>query len=413
MKRLAVLASGAAVLSLTAAMLTSSAALAAPQATALTAPSLGQLAAPRVTGISPHGFMATWKDADPNGTIGITGYRVTTKIGATRVHLSEIAPYETSVRVRGLRWGSTYRVVVQAERGAQLSKPSDPGTLTFRAPKRPAKPTASASSASKILVRWTTPGSAGGPAVQRYQVRVYRSGHLVKSGVVGWWRHSLYVTGLSPSTSYTVGVTAANSVAWSALSHLRGVTTKRPSAVQRWAASKYGTFAQRTYSGTGDSVITLPAGAKAGIVSSATNGKSNFVIETLDSSNNMDELLVNEIGAVRKTDAYGLESWSAPRRLQITADGDWTITLRPISSAGSLKGGHSGDGVFLYGGGSAVARFTNSGAHNFIVWQYDSSDWPSNLLINEIGRYSGSQPLHAGPSVVTVQSSGYWTATIQ
>jgi hypothetical protein len=34
------------------------------------------------------------------------------------------------------------------------------------------------------------------------------------------------------------------------------------------------------------------------------------------------------------------------------------------------------------------------------------------LLINEIGPYSGTVPLSAGPSVITVGANGGWTLTV-
>ena len=35
------------------------------------------------------------------------------------------------------------------------------------------------------------------------------------------------------------------------------------------------------------------------------------------------------------------------------------------------------------------------------------------LLVNEIGAYSGTVPLSAGPSILTVTADGAWTLAIQ
>lgn len=69
-------------------------------------------------------------------------------------------------------------------------------------------------------------------------------------------------------------------------------------------------------SGTGDSVIWVKTGKKAAITH---DGESNFAI-TAASSSGID-LLVNEIGPYTGTKAI-----DAPTILDITADGNWTIT---------------------------------------------------------------------------------------
>ena len=89
-------------------------------------------------------------------------------------------------------------------------------------------------------------------------------------------------------------------------------------------AERFGTFATITQSGSGDSVIQLPTEADAALVTATHEGSSNFVLQTLDGSNQMSDLLVNEIGAYTGTVSYGLTG-SESGMLQITADGAWTI----------------------------------------------------------------------------------------
>lgn len=175
-------------------------------------------------------------------------------------------------------------------------------------------------------------------------------------------------------------------------------------------SERFGTFATIDQSGSGDSVIQLPAEAEAALITSSHQGSANFVLQTLDGSNQMSELLVNQIGTYSGTVPYGLTG-SESGMLQITADGAWTVTISPIASAplASAQMSGTGDAVYRYEGEAAVAAFTHDGSANFVVQQSDGS-WPS-LLINEIGAYEGSVPVMAGPSLLVITADGSWTVT--
>lgn len=179
-----------------------------------------------------------------------------------------------------------------------------------------------------------------------------------------------------------------------------------------WAASTYGTFEPVTQQGSGDSVIELPAGA--GIVTASHNGSANFIVQVLDASNaSTGDLLVNTIGAYSGTAAYGITAFSEGVRLQVTADGAWELTIAPIASAPELAASGTGDGVYLYDGAAGIATIAHDGAANFIVQQHSEDFLAMPLLVNEIGAYSGSVPLSAGPTVITVMADGSWTIALQ
>jgi len=184
---------------------------------------------------------------------------------------------------------------------------------------------------------------------------------------------------------------------------------EQPSA-QAWADEQFGNFAPLTQSGTGDNIITLPKGATAGIVTATHDGSSNFVINVLDAANQSTaDLLVNTIGAYTGATAYGLTALGDGVSLQITADGNWTITLSPISAAPALVGAGSGDAVFLYTGPAEPLTVAHSGESNFVVTEDTGASFSFGLLINEIGAYTGTVPMSAGPSIVTVRADGAWT----
>ena len=181
-----------------------------------------------------------------------------------------------------------------------------------------------------------------------------------------------------------------------------------------WATAQWGDFAPVSQSGTGDTLITLPEGASGGIVTATHNGQRNFAIAVLDASNgSTGELLVNTIGTYSGTTAWGVNALSEGARLQVTADGDWTITLSPMGSAPVVTESGTGDGVFLYDGDAAALTATHDGSRNFVIIEETSDAFSIGLLVNEIGTYSGTVPLSAGPSVLTVTADGNWTLAIK
>lgn len=173
---------------------------------------------------------------------------------------------------------------------------------------------------------------------------------------------------------------------------------------------QFGAFAPVSKSGSGSSVITLPAGAKAGIVTATYSGSANFVISTLDASNkDAGDLMVNTIGKYSGTTAFGLSSFGGDAaKLKIDASGPWTVNIQPIASAPTLTvpAKATGDKVFIYSGQADSWAITNSGQSNFVVtFIGDTSD----LLVNEIGSYSGTVPVTGGPAIIVVESDGAWT----
>ena len=172
----------------------------------------------------------------------------------------------------------------------------------------------------------------------------------------------------------------------------------------------YGTFTTVVKSGRGDALIAIPKGAKAGMVTATHNGSSNFQISGLDASNQPTiDGLVNEIGNYSGTTPYGLtEMGEAPIKLQIVADGKWTIQIAPISSARVLPASISGkgDAVFKFEGDAADFAITHEGSSNFTVQQYGGD---LNMGVNEIGKYSGTVPFVAGPTVLVIGADGAWS----
>lgn len=171
------------------------------------------------------------------------------------------------------------------------------------------------------------------------------------------------------------------------------------------------------YSGSGDTIlqIQLPAGPDAiGIATMSHSGNSNFAVWALDANLNQSELLVNEIGNYAGTVPFNLSTSERITAFEISADGPWVVTIRDVLTvreapqASTTTG--QGDDVLMYIGTATVADLAHTGDSNFAVWSYGDF---SDLLVNEIGSYTGQVRWPAGTALIQVSANGGWTIALQ
>ncbi len=174
----------------------------------------------------------------------------------------------------------------------------------------------------------------------------------------------------------------------------------------------YGDFEPVETSGTGNDVVELPAGALGGIVTATHDGASLFSLVVLDANDQpTGDFPATRVGAYDGTTAFGvLGLLEDPAKIEITADGAWTLQIAPMSEAQqlTLPAEGSGDAVFLYDGEEASASAVHDGGSSFLVTQYDGSLVPNFAVIGG-GSYDGELLLRAGPSVVTIVADGEWS----
>ena len=169
-----------------------------------------------------------------------------------------------------------------------------------------------------------------------------------------------------------------------------------------------------TYEGTGNERInvTLPdGGGELAIADITHRGERNFYVSAYDA----DDSLIGGVatgqgdytGTVVLNALFDLETSS----LDVLADGRWTITIRSIDTLETLPGPYSGtgDSVFRYEGTGGTAASTYEGESNFIVWSYGEN---KQLLENEIGAFTGTTEMQAGPAIIAVVARGEWTMTV-
>jgi hypothetical protein len=175
-------------------------------------------------------------------------------------------------------------------------------------------------------------------------------------------------------------------------------------------------FAPITLTGKGSKVakFTIPEDVPA--IASVTHAKSNdnFVVWSVDASGNDLSLLVNTIGRYQGTRLFDMGAGEHSVAFKIEGPGIWKIVVKPVThartwdSASRLTG--KGDDVVLVTGepaGLATVTIKHRGSENFVVHSYSADD--SELLVNEIGNYSGESILPSGTLLLEVEADGTWS----
>jgi len=168
--------------------------------------------------------------------------------------------------------------------------------------------------------------------------------------------------------------------------------------------------------GSGDGIVNVDTGGAALLAHIEGNASSGyFGVTTLDSNNQMLDLLVNTTDpydGVRPLDFLDSQLTS---RFEVQADGAWTITLYPFSYADMLDvpGTFVGSGDYVFGiTGQTPDLATISGnadGNYFGVYSYGSS---LDLLVNTTDPYDGTVLMDGDALVIEVQADGDWSITV-
>ncbi len=116
-------------------------------------------------------------------------------------------------------------------------------------------------------------------------------------------------------------------------------------------------------------------------------------------------------------------------RVEIKASGLWSLNIRQLVYTTGQSTPHvfsgSGDGISTVldlKAGTIPVTLTHFGNSNFIVYVMNASGQDNELLVNEIGNYSGSVALRVqsggilnlppGLHIIAVQADGSWTISL-
>jgi len=168
----------------------------------------------------------------------------------------------------------------------------------------------------------------------------------------------------------------------------------------------FGLFKPFIESGSGPSVVKLPPDITGALLFATHNGSSSFVIEALNSSNHLLDVLVSTTGEYSGTTFV---DHGEPAKLKIEADGAWTMRVLPVSSAATTKGTAKGKGdtIMLYSGPSLEVQMRHAGPSVFRVRMFSVS--ANDLMLDRIGVFSGPVRIPEGPGVLIIESDGPWS----
>ncbi|WP_162940154.1 hypothetical protein [Gryllotalpicola protaetiae] len=185
-----------------------------------------------------------------------------------------------------------------------------------------------------------------------------------------------------------------------------------------WAES-LGDFTTATHSGSGDVVVELPDGADAGILIARHQGDGDFAMTIIDADGESSgEQVVNTTGEYHGTTVWGLRTApeaSKTAAIQITADGDWSLIVAPLSAAIPMSASVSGDGdaVFLYDGKPGQLDAEHDGDAAFGVTAFAQNHHADGLEFTQTGPFTGeSRFVDNVPAIIAVTATGAWTLTL-
>lgn len=195
-----------------------------------------------------------------------------------------------------------------------------------------------------------------------------------------------------------------------------GVTVTPAPATPAPATPAPAAFAPIELTGRGDKVVrfTIPETAAA-IAEASHRGDSNFAIQSLAEDGSTNDLLVNEIGDYTGTVLFDEGDGEHSVAFQVTADGAWTITVKPVTDARPWAGdaeltGRGDDVIYVSPAttGLTIVAIAHQGESNFAVQSYGDEN---DLLVNEIGEYSGQTTIPSGTIVLAITADGRWSIT--
>lgn len=173
-----------------------------------------------------------------------------------------------------------------------------------------------------------------------------------------------------------------------------------------------------TYSGNDSDVIDIekpdPSGPAIAYIRGNTT-ESRFTVDALGATGERLRRLVNTNESYEGVVLLDVRDGESTTRLEIRADGDWSIELRPIVMAREVSPGTEisgqGDDVLLAEGVLEIARIVgNADSRPFIVTAYGVR---LSRVVNTNTPFDGRIIFPANTSMISVKADGPWTITFE
>ena len=174
----------------------------------------------------------------------------------------------------------------------------------------------------------------------------------------------------------------------------------------------------QTYSGVDDQVVSITPFKDSMIVTAEYQGDTNFIVYPVDGTGKRGFSWFNEIDSWSGQIFQGSSSkpWVA---FQVKTQGDWSITIAPLSSAQVINPkSHSGSGaqVFKFNvipKGLRKLSITHDGDSNFFVRPISNKGKQGFSMVNEIGAYDGTVLLPSNTAYLSIVGDGNWTIALK
>lgn len=197
-------------------------------------------------------------------------------------------------------------------------------------------------------------------------------------------------------------------------------TPGRPDRPNRAPASERGAI---TFSGDGpEATESFVLEEGLAFFTLEHDGRDNFIVELLDNEGELVDLLANEIGGFTGETLVRIEA-AGEHVLNVDADGAWVIAVdqEVPADAEAPPTRFDGTGVSVspvldLDAGLVRFRLTHDGSENFIVELYAADGEPIDLLVNEIGEFTGAQAVEieeAGSYLLNIDADGDWTVEVE
>ena len=177
--------------------------------------------------------------------------------------------------------------------------------------------------------------------------------------------------------------------------------------------SSYGSLSSQTLDGYGDNIITW--NGNGGIMSFKHTGSGYVGVTTYGINGEYIDLLVNEAGTYSGNHLFGIWVGEEVSEFEIEADGGWEISLKSVFSGSKKVSGTSisGKGADVINATSACEynkiQISHNGDGYFGVWGISpKSLFPEDLLVNEVGSYSGVVRLPEDFELIVIEANGSW-----
>ncbi|GAA1105002.1 hypothetical protein [Nocardiopsis metallicus] len=184
------------------------------------------------------------------------------------------------------------------------------------------------------------------------------------------------------------------------------------------APPEFAEFEVQEFSGSGRTTVDIETSEEPRLLSISNKGAGGISVWSVDSEAETQWEVIRRGGGYEGrlllTPPSMIDDYDA---LLVHADGDWEISLQPLSAADRWEateteyGGSGDDVVQLLWSPNNFSRLdvTHTGSSNFSLRSYD--DTGTSSLVNEIGDYEGQITLTPRTVLIEVQSQGTWTIT--